>query len=842
MMQNILSDLRYAVRQLRRSPVFGFTAVLTLALGVGANTAIFSLLDQALLRALPVTEPQQLVYLQGTGDAWRGHTSSHGGGIASYFSYPMYRDLRDKDAAFEGLLATSKATVDLTRAKVSEFAEAEVVSGNYFTLLGVRPALGRVFTQVEDTTAGAAPVAVLSFDYWRAHMNSDPSVINETISLNGQPFRVVGVAREGFRSAVWGETPALFVPMAMLDQVVPGQGKRLNDHTDRWLNIIGRLKDGVTTRQAEAMSAPLWHALRADELRNLGTSSQRFVDEYLTNSHLLIQPAARGFSYNRKSFQTPLLAIMGMAFLVLLIAAVNVASLLLVRSSGRLKEFSLRYALGARGGRIVQQLLLEGFLIGVGGGLVGILIAPAVIRFLVQRLAGEDGLGPFAVALDQRLLFFNFAVSIIVSLFFSLAPAVQLLRPQLAQALRTQPSTSTSGTLGFRRIVVASQIGLSLLLLVGAGLFVKTLDQLRSVDMGYKTANVIGFGLAPRLAGYVPERISPLQLRVLDALKSLPGVEGTGAANSPLLADQTHSGNMTFAGYKAAPEEDVVIDKANVSTGFFDTLRVSLIAGRGFTAMDNAEHPKVAVVNEALAKRYFGSAQKAVGQRVADGAPSNPLFDMEIIGVVRNFHRAEVREPAGPALFMPLEQAKGTDLSRAIYFYVRTYVAPTTMFASIRRSITTIDPMLAIDNLRTMDAQVDEDLRNERMIELLATTFGLLATALAGVGLYGVLAYTTSQRSKEIGIRIALGSSRTAISGLVLGDVFRLAGTGVLVGLPLAVASAHLLRSQLFGVTPSDPLVLGGAVALVALVALLAAFLPARKAASVDPIAVLRAE
>lgn len=260
-MQNVLSDLRYALRQLRRSPVFTLTAVLTLALGVGANTAIFSLLDQALLRSLPVRDPQSLVYLQGTGNAWQGHTSNHGGGVESYFSYPMYRDLRDKGAAFEALVATSKSTVDLTRGKVSAYAEAELVSGNYFTMLGVGPALGRVFTQVEDQQKDASPVVVVSFDYWRSHMNSDESVVNETISLNGHPFKVIGVAAPGFRSAVWGETPAFFVPMAMIDQVIPGQGKRLSDHTDRWMNIIGRLKDGVSTKQAEAMSAPLWHAL-----------------------------------------------------------------------------------------------------------------------------------------------------------------------------------------------------------------------------------------------------------------------------------------------------------------------------------------------------------------------------------------------------------------------------------------------------------------------------------------------------------------------------------------------------------------------------------------------------
>ncbi len=841
-MQNILNDLRYALRQLRRAPIFTLTAVLTLALGVGANTAVFSLLDQALLRALPVREPQQLVYLQGTGDAWQGHSSSHGGGVASYFSYPMYLDLRDKDEAFEALVGTTKATVDLTRNGTSELAEAELVTGNYFTTLGVRPAMGRVFTQAEDQQKDAAPVIVVSFNYWRAHMNSDPSVVGQTISLNNHPFRIIGVSAAGFRSAVWGESPAMFVPMAMIDQVIPGQGKRLTDHTDRWMNIIGRLKEGITTQQAQAMSAPLWHALRADELRAFGTKSKRFTDEFLTNSRLLVQPAARGFSYNREDYQTPLIVVMAMAGLVLLIAAVNVASLLLVRAASRAREFSLRYALGARAPRIVRQLLLEGLLIGVGGGAAGMMLAPAAIRVLARRLGSEDGSGPFGSGIDVRLLLFNFAIAIAVSVFFSLAPAVQALRPDLAGALRTQLSTGSSGSIGFRRFVVGAQISLSLLLLVGAGLFVRTMQQLRSYDVGFRTDHLIGFGLAPRLAGYDPLRIPVMRQRVLESLRAIAGAESVGAANSPQLANQSHGGNVTFASYKPAPDEDINIDKTNISPGFFSTLGAPLLVGRDITAEDTADHPKVAVVNERLAKKYFGSARNAIGQRVADGSSSKPVFDMEIVGVVADFHHTDIRDPVRPAFFQPLEQATGSDVSRALYFYIRTNLPPATISASIRRAVADIDPLLAIDDLRTMDQQIEENLANERLIELLAITFGVLATLLAGIGLYGVVAYTTGQRTKEIGIRIALGSTRWSISRLIFSDVLRMAGIGVMVAIPAALLLGRLLRSQLFGVTPADPFVLSAAIVLIALVAVIAAMLPARRAAAVEPSVVLRAE
>jgi predicted permease len=395
---------------------------------------------------------------------------------------------------------------------------------------------------------------------------------------------------------------------------------------------------------------------------------------------------------------------------------------------------------------------------------------------------------------------------------------------------------------GFRRFVVGAQIGLSLLLLVGAGLFVRTMQQLRSFDVGIKADHVVGFGLAPRLAGYDMTRIPAMRQRMLESLGAVAGVESVGASNAPQLANSGHSGNVTFANYKASPDEDVNIYKTNISQAFFETLGIPLIAGRRLTASDDVNHPKVTVVNEALAKRYFGSAAKAIGQTLMDGGSSKPVYDIEIVGVVRDFHSQGIRDAVAPAMFMPLEQAAGSDVSRTLYFYVRTQVLPETMFASIRRTVASVDPLLAIDDLRTMEDQINEDLKNERLIELLAVTFGVLATVLAGVGLYGVVAYTTGQRTKEIGIRMALGSSRWLISRLVFDDVLKLAAAGVVVGLPLAVLLGRLLRSQLFGVSPADPYVLAGAVGLVAAVAVIAALLPARKAAAVEPSEVLRSE
>ncbi|WP_433968191.1 ABC transporter permease [Tunturiibacter gelidiferens] len=837
-MTSLMQDLRFSLRQIRRSPGFMVTAVLTLALGVGANTAIFSLLDQALLRSLPVREPEQLVVLSGTGNAWAGHSSDHGAGVEQSFSYPMYRDLRDKGTAvFDGLIATAPTSVGITRNKVSELVDGEVVSGNYFSVLGVKAAEGRLLTASDDTVPGGNPVAVLSYHYWQTHMGSDAHAVGETISINGAPFVIAGVAAQGFQSAVWGQVPDVFVPMSMLDVVIPGKGKRLEDHTDRWMNIVGRLKPGETPQPAQIAVAPLWHALRAEELKALGTKSQRFVDEYLTRSQLLVAPGARGLSYSRESLQKPLYAVMGMAFLVLLIAAVNVASLLLVRSAARVREFSLRYALGANARRVVQQLLLEGVLIGIAGGVAGLVIAPMCLRVLVQRLS-TDGPTAFSTTLDARLLAFNFAIAVAVSILFSLAPAMQLLRPDIVNSLKQQTTTASGRALSFRGRIVSLQVGLSVLLLVGSGLFVRTMQNLRHVDTGINTSHLITFHVSPLLSGYAKEKIPALHQQILESMAALPGVQAVGATNDEELADIGHSGDVTVEGFTALPDEDFPVEIPYVNANFFHAMQEPVLAGRGFTEDDDATHPLVGIVNESFAKHYFSTPAAAVGRRLV-GGDGKPGEYMTIVGVTRDAKHSNLRDAVVPTLFSPLKQAKFAD---QLYLYLRTATPPDQSFAMARQTMKQIDPGLAVDELRTMDDQIDTTLGNERMIELLAISFGLLATMLAAVGLYGVLAYSMAQRTREIGIRMALGSSRLNVSRLVLIDVLRLAGIGVVVAIPCSVMLGRLLRIQLFGVSAADPLTLAGVVLLIAVVALLAAILPARRASSVDPTTALRAE
>jgi putative ABC transport system permease protein len=836
--RNFVQDLRFALRQMRRSPGFVLTAVLTLALGVGANTAVYSLLDQALLRSLPVSKPEQLVVLSVPGKAWSGHSSDHGAGEEKSFSYPMYRDLRDQAKVFDGLIATAPAPVGIVHDRTSEVVDAEIVSGNYFSVLGVGPARGRLLSQADDGAPGANPVAVLSHRYWMTHLGADPNVVGKTIALNGHSFEVIGVAPENFQSAVWGQTPDLFVQMSMLDTVIPGKGKRLTDHTDRWMNVLGRLREGETTAQAEARVAPLWHALRAEELKALGHKPPPFVDEFLTHSRLVIEPGARGLSYTRADMETPLVAVMAMASLVLLLAAVNVASLLLVRSAARVQEFAVRYAMGARSAPILQQLLIEGALIGVLGGAAGMLLAPAAMRLLVRRITAVDETSAFHATLDARLFFFGLAVALGVSLLFSLAPAIQLLRPDLVTALKQKASTATGGVLGLRRVVVSVQIGLSVLLLIGAGLFVRTIENLRHVNAGFNTTHLVTFNISPVLAGYQQAQIAALEVRVIDTMRNLLGVQAVAASDDSELTGNSHNGNVTVSGYTPPANEDFDVEKNIVNFDYFHAMQVPLVVGRAFNQADDAAGQPVAIVNETFVRHYFKSPAAAIGGRVANGG-GNHLHYMTIVGVARDTRHTNLRDPSVPTLFMPLGQG---DAPGRLYFYMRTAMPPEQMFATVRAAMQSVDAALTVADLRTMDEQVERSIANERMIEVLALAFGMLATLLAGIGLYGVLSYTTVQRTREIGIRIALGSSRTAITALVLREMVRLGVIGVVVAVPCAILMGRALRSQLFGVSAADPLTLTGVVMLMGVVGMVAAVVPARRAASVEPMQALRAE
>jgi putative ABC transport system permease protein len=833
-----LRDLRYGIRGLIRNPGFTLVAVLTIALAIGANSAVFSLLNQALIRALPVREPGQLVVLSFAG-GHPGHTQSGGGnspGHAHEFSYPMYRDLREKNTVFEGLIAAVPATVGVAWNQRAEAVEAAVVSGNYFETLGVRPALGRLFLASDETTEGADAVAVLSFDYWKTHLGEVP-VVGKELLINGTAFTVVGVSAPGFHSAVWGRAPGIFVPITMQKIVQPDRDY-LKDHQSYWLDLVGRLRPGLSTSNAAASLNALFIDLRRSEFPNLRDHSERERIGFIDNAHINVEAGAQGFSPLRDQVQTPLKIIMGMALLVIAMAVVNVASLLLVRAATRVREFSMRYALGASNAQMFRQLLAEGLLLGTLGAAIGLAIAPEALKLLIHWMSGRSAAEPaFSASLDYRVVLFTIAATGLASLLFSLAPAVQFWNPRLSDSLKQQTGTGVGGLLRFRRTCVALQIGFSLLLIVGAGLFVQTIRNLRNVDPGFETDNLLSFSIAPEMAGYAQSAIAPVEQRILDSLAALPGIRSVGGTNDPELVDDDINGDVVVPGYAPKPDEEFDVELPWISNGYLQTQGVPLVTGRLFTSSDTATSQKIAVVNESFAAHFFGSPQAALGRHFS--RPHRPATDAAIVGVVKDVKHVTVRFRAIPMAYTLYSQAeKPTGLT----YYVRTWQNPHAAENGIRSAIAKIDSRLIVENPSTLEEDIDNNILAERTIALLATTFGGLAAMLAGIGLYGILAYSTAQRTREIGIRMALGAKRNAVVGLILREVLILAAWAICISIPIAFLCARAIRSQLFGVSTGDPVVYILAILVIGTVTAAAGILPSRRAASVDPARALRTD
>lgn len=835
----MLQDLRYALRQLRKSPAFAAVAVLTLALGIGANTAIFTLLDQALLRALPVNHPEQLVRMHYVGSN-SGRISVFGGDDHDYFSYPMYRDLRDKNNVFAGVLANDEMQVGVQWNNQPDLVSGELVSGNYFDVLGVRPAIGRLLVPADDAAQNGNPVAVLSFNYWKAHFGSDPHIVNQTLYINGRPFTIVGVAEPNFHSVIAGYSPKLFVPLVSKPIAMPG----LNDLEDRrssWVNIVARLKPGVSRDQAEAAMTPLWRSIRTTEISEIKNKTDLFAKHFVEESKLQLLDESRGFSPLREQIRTPLLIVMAMVGLVVLMACVNVSSLLLVRAASRVKEMSVRYAVGASRAQIVRQLLIEGLLLGLLGGAMGLLFAPVVSAFLARRIVGDSATElPFSSHPDLRILLFNFGLAFLVSVIFSLAPALRFLHPDLVNSLKQQTNSGSAGHLRFRRISVAVQIGLSLLLLIGAGLFVQTLRNLRSLSVGFATDHLVTFGIDPTLAGYDPKQAIPLQNHLLEVLAAQPGVRAVAGTDDPELANNDEISNITIAGQTLKPDEDIHVEMSAVTPAYFNTLGAPLLAGRLFTDEDVAGKAKVAIVNATFAKKYFGDPKNAIGHAIGRGSGPSTKTDIEIVGVMGDIKHRSMRRETDSTVYRPYFQDEGQ--FGFMQYYVRTWQAPEIAEMTVRRGVQQVDSKLVLDTLRTMDDQIADNISNDRLVAMLAVSFGVLATVLAAIGLYGVLAYVTTQRTREIGIRMALGAQRLKVMRLILTDVMWLAGIAIVVTLPIAILLSRMVRSQLYNVSPADPLVLILSTLMVANVALLAALLPARRAATIEPMKALRTE
>ncbi|MGB6609279.1 MAG: ABC transporter permease [Acidobacteriaceae bacterium] len=833
----MLGDLKYAWRQLWKSPGFAATAIVTLALGIGATTAIFTMFDQVLLRVLPVERPQELVRLNWHG-SFSGSANTFGGDIGEYYSYPMYKDLRDRNQVFSGMLATMRTNVGVSWQNQAADERAEIVSGNYFQVLGLRPLAGRLFNASDETVKDANPVVVLSYDYWRTRFGASREVIGQTLRINGHPFTIVGVAPENFHTAIGGYRPSIFVPVTMSEVAMPWTTSRhnLDNHLSLWLTVVARLKPGVTISQAQASLAPLWHSLRAQELTLYKQASPRFKAGFLDKTTMKVIDDSRGFSPGRMDLKTPLVILLSMAGLLMAMCALNVATLLLLRSAARVREMSMRYALGAKTSRIVRQLVIEGGMLGAAGVAGGLALSPVLAIVLVRLMtSAQPGHEPYSASVDGRVLLFALTLSVVVTLLFSIAPALHFLRPDLAGALRQSTGTASKSSQYFRKAAVGVQIAFSVLLLGGAGLFVRTLQHLRDQPVGWDTRNVANFSLDPTISGYGEDRTPLIIKAALDALERVPGVQMAAGTDDPELMGNSETNGFTVQGYKPAEGEGMGFESPWVTPGFFATMRQPLLAGREFNEADGKNAPKVAVVNIAFAKRFYGSAPNALGRVIGEG--DKP--DTTIVGVAGDVKHQNLRDDIGPAVYRPYAQ---TPHPGGLQIYVRTARDPETVEAGIQRTIHDLDPTLVVDGLRTMEAQVDMSASDERALAMLAIGFAALAALLAAVGLYGVLAYSTQSRTREIGVRLALGAPRHTLVALVVREMAWIAGLAALVALPATVGLAHFFRSQLYGVSTWDPVTLAAALLLTAVMVVLASALPARRATAVDPMEALRSE
>ncbi|WP_263352761.1 ABC transporter permease [Acidicapsa acidisoli] len=841
-MNSFLHDIRYAMRQLIRAPGFAATVVITLALGIGANTAIFTIFDQVLLRMLPVQNPKELVRFEWKG-GFSGSASSFGGDIHNYFSYPMYKDLRDRNSVFTGISAGVAASVGVSWHDQAENKDAEVVSGNYFSLLDLKPAVGRLFTDADDTAKNADPVVVLGYDYWRIHFNASPDVAGKTLLINGHPFTIVGVAPDGFNSAFEGNKPGVFLPISMVEVAMPWVAPRddLNNHKSVWLTLIARLKPGVTRQQAESSLSPLWYALRAQELTGYQSASAHFKDRFLNQTHLSVVDDSTGFMPGRDDLRTPLLVLMGMVGVLAAMCAVNVATLLLLRAAGRVREISMRYALGAARTRIISQLLVEGGVLGACGAIAGVALSPLIARTLVRLMTGSDDItdAPYSTAVDGRILGFTLVLSILVTLAFSAAPALQFLRPRLAETLRQNTGTASRKTQLFRKVAVGFQITLTVLLLGGAGLFLRTLTNLRAQNIGFEITHLINFGLDPSIAGYGEDRVVQVETSALDALREVPGVQHVAGTSDPEISGDSTGSNFTVQGHVAPEEEDMNFESPRITPDYFATLQQPLLAGREFSTADVKGSTKVAVVNLTFAKRFYGSPQNAMGRLLGEGQGNKTKLEITIVGVVGDIKHQNLRDAPRGTVYQPYLQQ---DHPGGLRIYAFTAQRPELIESAIRNRIHGLDPKLVVDGMRTMQEQVDRSVSDQRALALLAASFSALALLMTSVGLYGVLAFATAQRTREIGVRMALGAQRSNVIVLVLREMALTAIIGVAVALPAAFGLSRLVVSQLYGVQPGDPLTLLACILICALMLILAAAIPARRAASVDPMEALRSE
>ena len=807
---DMVQDLRYGLRILRTNPGFASVAVLTLALGIGANTAIFTLLDKLVIRTLPVERPHELVAFVGAG------------GEPAVFSYPGYVDLRDHNEVLAGLVAYLQRPITLSDGGRAERVIGLIVSGNYFDVLGVRPALGRFFLPEEDRTPGLHPVAVISHGLWRRRFGAAPDVLGRTITLNARPFTIVGVTPPEFTGTTPGTVNDVYVPTMMQAEAMPGTRSMLANSNAGWLRLIGRLEPGVGREQARA---PLMAIAQA------GWAGPGVKAPPKSSREFLLADGSRGHTDRINDVTLPLKLLMGVVGFVLLIACANVANLLLARASARSREIAVRLAVGADRLRIARQLLTEGSIIAVvaGGAALGVAYwVTALLQSFQQQTT--DVPRAFDGGLDGRALAFTLGLSLVTGIACSLAPARQTSRQDVLDALKKGSPGLRGGwrLVSLRSLLVVAQVALSLVVLVGAGLFVKSLRALQSIDPGFEPARVVTASFDLSLNGYDEARGRRFMSDLLARVTALPGVEGASFANLVAFSDLFWISGASIDGYDPQPGERLAFDMNAIGPGYFRTMGTPLLTGREFTDRDTADGPRTIVVNDAAARRYW-PGQNPIGRRTSRG---------EVVGVVADSREKGLTQRPKPAIYMPLLQSYAPQLT----LHVRTAQNPEALAGAVRREAQALDAMLPIYNVRTLAEQRDGSLYAERMAAALLTLFGLLASLLAAVGIYGVLSCAVRERTREIGIRLAHGAPPRDLLKLVVGQGMLLTLIGLVFGVSASLALTRLLAGLLFGVSATDPLTFAVIPLALATVALLACWIPARRAMRMDPLVALRYE
>jgi predicted permease len=830
------SDFRYSLRMLAKSPGFTAVAILSLALGVGANTAIFTLIHELMLKQLPVRQPDQLVSFGEPSPSGIAGTVSVGTG--GLFSYDFYRQIEYRHEFFQDISASASFTLPAglrtSATGPAGIAFFQMVSGNYFSVLGVEPVLGRPILPSDEDAPGRSPVAVLSYHYWQTTLASDPAVIGRSITVDKLPFTVVGVAPPRFFGLkVDAQTPDLWLPLTMQKELM--QSSSLLDARDMyWLHLMGRRNADMNMKQAqEWFSAQIRrYMIDLDGPRLTPVCIQQI-------QQIKLMPGARGGSDLRWQYEEPLQILMGVVVLVLLIACVNLANFLLAKAVFRERETATRLALGSTRARIIGQILIETLLISFCGGALGLLLAFWGTRALIQFVVGATTYTVFNPTPDMQVLGFTFGICLLTGILFGIAPAVRVSRVAPALKANARTAASGGGASLVPKLLVAVQVTLSLVLLVGAGLFLRTLRNLEDQDLGFESRNLLLVQFLPEAAGYLPPQLSSLYDAILDRVDALPGVRSATLSSVPVINPGQWGSPISILGYAAKRDEAVDTLGNYVASGYFETAGIPVLRGRPIGRQDTATSPKVVVVNQTFANDYFPGGNP-IGRSFTIADPGAP-GTWEIVGVVRDAKYSSPRETPQRMIYLPLVQIAG----RHIYAHslqLQTAGDPGHVADEVRRALAQVDPNLAILKTETISQQINHLMDQEQLISRLCTWFALLALLLTSIGLYGVMSYNVARRNHEIGIRMALGAQNREVLWMVLRESLLLLAVGIIIGVPATTAATHLVRAQLFGLGPSDPLTFVTAILAICTVALLAAYLPARRATRVDPVIALRDE